>query len=255
MRFIVILLFLPLLTTASAPQETKPFKRVEVAYSFSPMVTYRWLTKNSFGPNSFDAAMQKEIMRGRNKREVEQFGFITGARARVNVVKYFAIESGVEYYLHRYMYKGDLFYLTTFNGSALDTVGTYKANYLYNYHYLKIPVAFTFTAGKGKFRAVFSFGTGLDVFLKLTQTTKSVMNGVKKTMTETSSEPFVKFNLTPFAGIGFEYAITGSMKIRVLPFAQMQALKNIDAPITERLWGGGVNLSFSYGFIDVKNRE
>lgn len=246
------MLLFPVVLLASNPDEAKTFKRVELSYSFSPMVTYRILKENYFGPDSMDAVIQQEILDRRNQKEKIEFGFSTGLRVKVNVVKFFAVESGIEYYLHRYIYKGDLVYLTGFNGSVIDTLGTYKANYLYNYHYLKIPVAATFTVGKEKFKAIFSLGTGMDVFLRMTQTTTSVFNGTKNVRTDAGKEPFVKFNLTPFAAIGFEYEINDKMKIRAMPFAQIQALKNTDSPITEHLWCAGINLSFSYGWVDVK---
>lgn len=42
------------------------------------------------------------------------------------------------------------------------------------------------------------------------------------------------------------------MSLRVMPMVQFQALQNIEgAPISERLYSGGINLALNFGFVDT----
>jgi len=241
-------------TNAADTTQVKKFSRFYGGISFTPAVTHRIVTENKFGPDSIDALIQRQILNRRNAGEVAQFGFNAGIKAGFRVTRFFAVETGIEYSMMRYFDKSDSTYVQgSWNGSSYDTVAVYRIHNRYTYHYLNIPVALNFEIGKKKVRGVISTGVILNVFLTHKATSFTYKNDeppVKRTETDLGSftEHFVKLNISPFLAAGIDYYINDFLVLRVMPVAQIQAMKNIHSPITEHLWSAGVNCSLLYNF-------
>jgi hypothetical protein len=249
-----LLLFLSATMYAGDTTQVKPAKRLYAGVSYVSNVTYRYLRQN-YVPYDVTAAEERRIVDIRNEHEHPQFGFQIGGRLGVNITRYFSLETGVEYNLHRYLYKSD--FLTsgsTYNPSLIDTsITNCIVKQTDNYHYLNIPVAANFMLGKRKIKAVISAGVNFNFLLKKTQTFRYFVNDeLYRSNTTADNYTFSSFNLSPFLGVGIDYHINRFMFLRIMPVAQMQALKNIDTPITEHLWSAGLNTSLFFGFLDAK---
>lgn len=254
----LLLLAIAFTVTAYAGDSTgvKKYNRVYVGLSFTPGINYRLLSHNYYEENTIDEpAIQKRIIDRRNKLEKPGFNFDLGAKAGVRLTRFLSLETGLNYSRRTYVQKiTDLNFYTDFNPSLQDTVDNgYYVKLTDVYHYIDIPLGMNFYLGKTKWHGIINTGINFNVLLAKQITTNSNIPSASKG-TRPDRYPFNTFNLSPFLGVGFEYEINSLMSLRVMPVAQMQALKNIDTPITEHLWSAGINTCLLFGFkkVDLK---
>ncbi|MDB5282211.1 MAG: hypothetical protein JWO06_1286, partial [Bacteroidota bacterium] len=120
------------------------------------------------------------------------------------------------------------------------------------YHYMNVPISLNFTLGKKKVRGIISVGASLNFLLKKKISYNySYSDGRSISGTTVDRYDFNKFNVSPFLGIGADFYLTKALVLRLMPIAQMQALKNINTPITEYLWYAGLNVSLQLGFLNA----
>ncbi len=231
------------------------FNRLYFGPSVTANVTYRYLNKN-FVPSGSSESEIKGVIDAENKHSYPEVGVTTGLKVGVNITHCFAIESGLQYsWIHYRYYSGQYSYVNqVWTGSGFTATDSFKSNVHNVYHYITIPVALNFTAGKKKVRGIFSFGTNFDFLIKKRIAyTQTYADGhkVSSSSVDSHSADFRKFNLSPFIGMGIDCYLGKTFVLRVMPVAQMQALKNVNAPITEYLWNVGLNVSLLVGFLHV----
>ena len=203
----------------------------------------------NYVPAYASKAEEKGVITERNKYETPGFGFNVGVKVGATLTRFMTIETGIDYSQLSYIFKSDPI---TFSGHWTNpsyvAPGSFTSvTQIDRYNYLNIPVAFNFFVGKGKIRAVISTGAAFNVLIKKTITT-NYYNGKTRTHTFTGKDsfPFNQYNLSPFLGVGIDYNITNLIVLRIMPIAQMQALKNINTPITEHLFSGGISMSLLF---------
>jgi hypothetical protein len=254
-KLITLLLFAAIAVNSYATDTTqlKQFNRVYVGVSFTPSVSYRFLSQNKPSTDIIEGiGSNKYIIDFRNKREVPSFCFSIGAKVGVRFTSFLSLETGVNYTRQGYQQKvKNLQFGSQWNGNGYDSVDNGYEIKLYDvYHYINIPLGLNFNFGKGKINAVINTGVNFDFIAgKQTKSVSNIPGFTNRTTTDRS--PFTRFNLSPFLGIGFDYQITRLISLRVMPTAQIQALKNIDTPITEHLWSAGINTCLLFGFKKV----
>lgn len=246
------------LVYANDTTAVKQLHRFYAGVSFTPGVSYRYLRNNFFPtetpPTGFTTEQeQKNLIDSRNKREKISFGFDVGLKVGIRVTKFLSIETGANYSKRGYNEKFDnILFGSQWNGNGYDTSENYFVKLDYTYHYINIPIALTFNFGKKKLCGIVNVGTGFDFLIRKTNTSRSNVPGFSSQRTTEDKTGFNRFNLSPFLGIGIEYRVLHFMVLRIMPVAQMQALKNIDTPITEHLWSVGINTSLLFGFKKIK---
>lgn len=253
---LIVLLFAGELSAKKNNSNTDDsYKRVYIALSFTPTATYRYLNKNIVpgGTNNGDI---QNVIDNTNSISHPQIGCHIGLKLGVNIKRWFAIETGVQYSFLQYRYSSNHVYShTIWNGSNFIPADSFQINGTSTYHYFNIPLAITFTAGKKFVRGVFTLGTDFDFLMRhQTYWTETYPDGsVLSNKITSDTHNFNTFNISPFLGIGLDLCPGKTIKIRIMPVAQMQALQNINTPITERLWNVGLNVSVLFGFIKAEN--
>jgi hypothetical protein len=228
------------------------FNRLYIGIGITPDVSYRYLNKN-FVPSGNSEAQVQGIISDRNSHDFPEVGVMGGVKIGVYLTHWLAIESGLQYNMQRFRYSSNTFYAAPYavNSPLADSFTTVDRN---TYHYLDIPLALNFSIGKKKVRGIISAGVNFDFLLrKGIYYTYTYADGRVVSGREVDNyNSFNTFNLSPFLGIGADFYCTKSFIIRIMPQAQMQALKNINAPVTEYLWNAGLNVSFMIGFLKNK---
>ncbi len=236
----------------------KQFNRVYIGASFTPGISYRLLNHNFYEPYAetpsgySEKEIQKFIIDGRNQREKIGFGFDVGAKVGLRVTSFLSIETGIHYARKTYTEKAkNLRFGSQWNGNGFDSVDNgYYIKTTDVYHYIDLPIGLNFNFGKKKIKGLVNTGVNFNFLVKKNHQIKSNIPGVTN-RNSADRFPFEQFNLSPFLGIGLEYEISNLMSLRIMPTAQIQALKNIDTPITERLWSAGINTCLLFGFKKV----
>ncbi len=244
---IAILLFA--FAFAADTTQAKKFSRWYAGVSFTPGVSYRLLTHNYYEageppPGHTNEGVQKFIIDYRNKGERPGLSLALGFKAGVKVARFLSVETGLNYERVGYWSKiENLMFGSQWNGSSYDTTySNYSIKLFDHYHYADIPVALSFSLGKGKLQAVINTGANFSFLIVKTHSSRSNLPGHTNYTEQVDKTKFNHFNISPFLGIGIEYHIYELMILRVMPVAQMQAMKNIDTPITEYLYSGGINM-------------
>jgi hypothetical protein len=236
-----VLLLLCYFADAGDSTAVKSFHRFYVGASFTGNCSYRYLRLvNANG--DFWSNYGKEVMADQNSNEHPMFGYKAGVRFGVNIFRWFGVETGLDYNLHRWYSKELLSWY------CRDCF--WKVNY--DYHYLDIPLALNFFIGKKKVRGIIQAGVNFDCLYKRVSRGQLII-GDRVAQTQEpgdtfSSKSFHRFNISPFLGIGIDWRLTKFLYLRIMPMAQMQSIKNLDFQITEYLWSAGVNTTLLFGF-------
>lgn len=240
------------------------FKRLYVGVSTMQGVCYRFLHSNpKVAAADGIEELRDYIISSRNASEKPGYAANGGIRIGVNATKFFAVESGVLYSYNSYSANsGNLIYGSQWNGNGYDATlpdSIYlpsSVKFVYAYHHLTLPVSLNFALGNKKVRALISTGANFDVLVKATTASYWDNEPATKGNTWDITSSFHRFSISPFLGIGIDYQINSLMSLRIMPIAQFQALPNVQgAPITERLYSGGINIALNFGFIDVQAKE
>lgn len=239
---------------AAKPTTTAGFKRIYIGISTTQGVGYRLLSRNpDVGAADGLENVRDGIISSRNEREKPDYATNVGFRFGVNATKWFAIETGVEYGYNSYGYKLDnLLFGQNWNGNSFDSASA-SVKFKAQYHYINVPLALNFTIGSKKTKAIISAGSYFSFLVNRTSRSSITFSNSSTPYVSDNTALFQSFNISPFLGIGIDYQINSLMSLRVMPLVQFQALQNYrDAPITERLYSGGINISLNFGFVDVQ---
>ena len=155
----------------------------------------------------------------------------------------FGLETGVQYSNKGYPTKNqDLVF------AQPDPSLPLRAKFVYNFHYIDIPVKINLRLGDGRIQFIPGVGFSADIFIE--ETVKSInefSNGKKEQKTENSTHNISSINISPMISLGVSYIINNKMSIRAEPTYRYGILKIIEAPVTEYLWNAGLNIGFYYG--------
>lgn len=254
-----ILFALLLISTSVVAQEkaaaTPSFKRMYVGISTTQGVGYRLLSRNpKVGAADGLENVRDYIISSRNEQEKPGYAANAGIRIGVNVTKFFAVETGIEYARRAYSWKMEnLIFGYQWDGTQYVPGNNTTAKFNSSYHYIDIPLSFNFSIGKKKVRTAINTGTYFDLLVnRSTRSKYSETSFNLSGSTSNETHRFTKFNVSPFLGIGIDYQINNLMSLRVMPIAQFQVLQNIEgAPISERLYSGGIHVALNFGFVDT----
>lgn len=209
------------------------FKRVQIGVNVSPDICSRTIQNNG-STGGFIPAI--------NDYETFKFGYTAGLNVCFNLKNFLGLETGIQYSNKGYQTKfEDLIFAQSF------PTFPNKVKYIYNFHYIDIPVKVNFTFGKKKVRFFTSVGITTNVFIKETQTRISEYSeGTSKGKMPTGID-YNRFNLSPTISVGIDYKINERMNLRVEPTFRYGVLRIIDAPVTGYLYNAGLNISFYFG--------
>ncbi len=236
MKYITtFLLTLTMIVSYGQDNSALEFKRVQIGFNISPDICYRTL-KSTDG-----SAYGESLIKDRNRRETVKIGYTAGLNACFNLTKSFGLETGIQYSNKGYQTKIDP------NKEWIDPYPVYKkAQFIYNYHYIDIPVKAIYTIGNKKIRFMTSVGFTTNVFIKETQ--KSIFVYSDRTDRSKSTDyEYNKVNISPTISAGIDYKINDNMNLRLEPTFRYGVLKIKDAPVTGYLYSGGLNISYYFG--------
>jgi len=215
---------------------TSDFKRVQIGINISPDICFRTL-KNNYGSSTSDGFIKMS-----NENETVKVGFTTGLNVCFNLKKFIALETGIQYSNKGYQTKfKDLIF------GQPDPNAPNKAKFIYNFHFIDIPLKANFTIGKKKVRFFTSVGVTTNIFIKETQTSVLVYSDRTDKKTNPTSFDYKRVNISPTISVGIDYKINNRMNLRVEPTFRYGVLKIIDAPVTGYLYNGGLNISYYFG--------
>lgn len=230
---------------SSAPK--KP-KRIEIGVVVSPDLTYRILC------NRNGDAVSNYIEDDRNAKETPKPGVTAGFTFGYRFTQAVGIETGIMYSDKGYQAKkrgltyGDM--IDPRYGFVYSTSGTNsptKVRFVYDFHYVGIPVKANFRFGGHQWKGIATIGA-IAEFLTASTNTAALFyeNGPADRSTEMASDDFKVFNLSATVSAGVEYTINESMSVRVEPTFRFGALPIIDAPITSYLYSAGLQIGYYY---------
>ncbi|MFM1875610.1 MAG: outer membrane protein beta-barrel domain [Bacteroidota bacterium] len=249
---LVVLLVFTGQTFAQSPASSDSkgeLKRIEIGVNISPDYADRILRKNG------ESTTADWIIDGRNERETAKLGMTAGISFGYRFTKSIGIETGISYSNKGYQTKKDEltfgqmidprygFTYSTSNGGATPT----HVRFIYNHHYIGIPVKVNFWVGGDKWKFVSSIGVVTEFLVKSTNTAVLFMSDdSKERNTQESNDDYKLINLSPTVSAGVEYALNPTMSLRVEPTFRFGVLQIIDTPVTAYLYSTG--LQFGYYF-------
>ena len=238
MKQITVLLLILTTLNSFAQEEanTLDFKRVQIGINVSPDICYRMLKDTDHSSAS------GFISTYNNNNEIIKVGYTAGLNVCFNLSHLIGLETGIQYSNKGYQTK---FQELFFAGYIQDA--PMKVKYIYNFHYIDIPVKVNFTFGKNKVRFFTSVGLTTNVFIEETQTRISVYSNGKQKGTSPTNIDYNRINISPTVSVGFDYKINNRMNLRVEPTFRYGILTIIDAPIHGYLFSAGLNISYYFG--------
>lgn len=224
------------------------FKKIQIGVNFSPDYCFRTL-KNNDGSASSDMNLK-----WRNDNETGKLGYTTGINMIFNLNKNIGIGAGIQYSNKGYQIKleGSSF------GSMIDPRRGFTGNpsgatltsvkFMYNHHYIDIPLKVNFSFGKKKISFVTSLGVATNIFITETSTNVyKYSDGTKDRGTQKTTYNYNKVNVSPFVSAGIDWKFNDRNNLKIEPTVRYGALKIIDAPVTGYLWNAGLNISYYFG--------
>lgn len=212
------------------------FKKVQIGINISLDNTFRKL-KNNGGSSTVD-----DIIKIRNENETYKTGYTTGLNVCFNIKNNVGLETGIQLSNKGYQTKKE-----DLNFGQANPKEPNNIRFIYNYHYIDIPVKANFTIGKRKVRFHTSFGITTNIFIKETQKTVLVYSDHTDKKTTQTNFNYNKVNITPTISVGIDYKINSRMNLRVEPTFRYGILKITNDPLTEYLYSGGLNISYYFG--------
>ena len=238
-----ILLFTAIFTTPAIGQQplnskhNDTHKQVQIGVNISTDYDFRTL-KNNDG-----SASSGLVIRNRNGIETGKAGYTAGVNVCVYLGGLFGLETGVQYSNKGYQTKNqDLVF------AQPDPSLPVREKFVYNFHYIGIPVKINLRLGEGRIQFIPGAGFSADIFVKATvKNIKEYSSGKREQKTENSTYNYTSINISPVISLGVNYFLNDKMSIRVEPTYRYGILKIIEARVTEYLWNAGLNIGFYFG--------
>ena len=174
--------------------------------------------------------------------EVPKLGYTFGLSTAYQFNQLFSIETGLHY-----SNKGSQTSKMDLSFEQPDPSIPLQAQYIYNYHFIDIPLKANFTVGKRRIKFFSSVGLTTNLFIKETQTNIYVYSD--RTDINTISPSFTDFrkvNFTPKLSAGIDWSVHPAVNLRVEPTAQYSAFTMTNTPLTGHLFSAGLKMSLYY---------
>jgi len=242
-KYSLILLLVVLFTSAYSSGDKSSFKRVYIGFSATPDFSFRYLHGN---PEALSGPNSQTLIGANNTRSFPEIGANVSFRVGINLTRWLAIEGGVGYSLLRYRYSSYQFYPS----GNLIPGDSFKIAVNEEYHYMTVPVGLRFSMGHKKVRGVIAAGVDFDFLVKqIANSSYTYAGGLAETsQTTVQTSNFNMFNVSPYLGVGIDCYLSPAVVLRLMPVAQIQALKAINTQTQEEyLVNLGLNLSFLFG--------
>ena len=250
-RILFFLVILPFFTLQSQETKKQTAKHnISIGFNFSPDYSYRSL-HNKNGNQSGDA-----VKKTRNDMEVAKFGYSTGLNICFAGSGRMSIETGVQYSSKGYQTKNyDLVY------GGPDPTAPVKAQSVYFYQYIGIPLRAKLTLGRGYIRVPIKKRTpgndNLRFLLSAGFMTNFLVNikhaltfeyadGRKEEHKVATADDFKKIDISPMISAGIDCGISNKIRFTAEPTFRYGIINTKDAPLTESLWSIGLNLGIYY---------
>lgn len=174
--------------------------------------------------------------------EVPKLGYTFGLNTAYQFNQLFSVETGLHYSNKGCQTtKMDLVFFVP------DPANPNQAQYIYNDHFIDIPLKANFTVGSRKIKFFTSVGLTTNLFIKETQTNIYVY--LDRTETTTISPSLMdirKVNFTPTLSTGIDWSLHPNVNLRVEPNFQYSALSFTNTPLTGNLFSAGLKMSIYY---------
>ena len=116
----------------------------------------------------------------------------------------------------------------------------------YNYTYLDFPFTIRYRIGKQKTMISVGGGVAWNLLIKSSENSAVYYNGYTNKTTREVTSMFNKSNTSGILFMGVSQQLSNKIMINIEPTLRYQLLKNINTPITERLYNVGLNITTFY---------
>lgn len=211
----------------------------------TPGFAFRTLSNDDGGQTS------EYVIDFRNENEIYKFGFTGGLIFGFNFNRNLGLETGIKYSNMGYRTKK----LKLVSGDLIDPRRGFEyiggdgapshVRIIDHFEYIGIPIALRYSMGNKKLK----FSTSLGCIANyLVRASSSVVlyydDDSPERSRQTSDTEYQDFNITLSIGAGIEYQLNPNMRIAAMPTLHYGALDIIDAPITEKLQSGGLQIGW-----------
>lgn len=235
---LLLTLFSILPLTSFCQDDLIKTRKVKLGITYSADLCYRTLKSDG-------SANGQYIKEMRYAEEITVYGYTTGLSLLLRADKKLVIETGIQY-----SRKGEQTEKIDLSWSSSNLESPTKRSYIYQYHYLDIPLKANYffpTRKKSNFFA--SGGLSANIFLRH----KNIKifeysDGRKDPQESTYYEGFSKVNIAAMISIGMNYSIAERISIRIEPIFRHSITPIADTPIKEYPWSAGVNTGVYFSF-------
>lgn len=218
----------------------KTYPNHQIGINVSPEVSYRILTdktSNSLG-----------IMDYRSQKESSIIGLTAGVSYAYTFNRFWGVETGLFYALKGFQEMEDgLFTYDEYDPNIDLFVNTKTVRFIYQFHYVDIPVKANFTLGKGRVKFISSLGIVGNLLVTPHDVTRINYEDGSKQISR--SVPDFKpnhnrFSISALASVGMDFMFTDQIKIKIEPVGRVGVTPAANASygISERLYNIGLNV-------------
>jgi len=248
-KYIILLLLLGLCSFAYCGdgKGDKEFRRVYIGFSATPTASFRYLHGN---PEALNGSTSSETLIGANNtNSIPEIGANLSFKLGINLTHWLSVESGIGYSLLRYRFNSNQYFPAAYINS-INPADSFKMSVNEEYHYMTVPLGLRFSMGHKKVRGIITAGVDFDFLVRqIANSTNTYANGDVQTTSQTvQTRDFNTFNVSPYLGLGMDCYLPHAVVIRLIPVAQIQALKAINTQTQEEyLVNVGFNISLLFG--------
>lgn len=203
--------------------------------------------KNDYGILEFS-------VKSRNEREAPSIGYSFGINSELLLSKKLSIDLSILFEKKGYKTKKKLL---TF-GDQIDPIQGFiylddlpkmaTSKFKYKIYYLSLPIKVNYVfSEKNKRSLYFTLGGSINHFLYRINVSKLKYDDEKYITNKGEKlKDFEKYTSSILLGVGANYDLTESFKLKIEPLINYSTDKVFDGPIFEGLYNAGVNIVFSY---------
>ena len=229
-KLLLIIAILPLAVLAQDSSASKWSLGINASLDYN----YRMLSK------TIDNSYLNTFITQRDNIEHPKIGYTAGVTLQYQFTRHLALATGANYSLKGYETKNLQYRM-------LDTANQpqyYPAYQGFIFKYIDIPIQLRMSVGHKSVQFIYGFGVNLNVLLESRFVSDFEYYNYQKNINTTKN--YQKLNISPTIYLGIKYAPTAKINFLFEPTLRYQLLKNIDAPITERLYNVGLNFTTFY---------
>lgn len=195
---------------------------------------YRMLSK------TIDNSYLNTFISYRDDIEYPKIGYTAGIALQYQFTRHLALATGANYSLKGYETK-NLQYRMLDTANQLQYYPAYQG---FIFKYIDIPIQLRMSVGHKSVQFIYGFGVNLNVLLESRFVSDFEYYNYQKNINTTKN--YQKLNISPTIYLGIKYEPTAKINFLFEPTLRYQLLKNINTPITERLYNVGLNITTFY---------